>query len=227
MNFTMTKIAAALVLTAAATGAQAVAVATGGSFIMYNLAGYDTAGVVPGANLVNTDATMTGFVDQAAGTWGVSSTNTFFGGLWTATGGQLITAAGSYSLNTTTGIVSYAASCTVAYDGSMCFNVGVNQVAGIIDFAWGSNSGIHVVNVWNVNANGSLTTALAPGMENGPFSGFNASFNMTAPLICSLEGCDTQPLPTPIIPEPETYAMMLAGLGLVGFMARRRKQAEI
>lgn len=27
------------------------------------------------------------------------------------------------------------------------------------------------------------------------------------------------------IPEPETYAMLIAGLGLVGFMARRRKQA--
>jgi hypothetical protein len=26
------------------------------------------------------------------------------------------------------------------------------------------------------------------------------------------------------VPEAETYAMMLAGLGLVGFMARRRKQ---
>ncbi|MYN16179.1 choice-of-anchor A family protein [Rugamonas sp. FT107W] len=27
------------------------------------------------------------------------------------------------------------------------------------------------------------------------------------------------------VPEPETYAMLLAGLGVVGFMARRRKQA--
>ena len=28
----------------------------------------------------------------------------------------------------------------------------------------------------------------------------------------------------PPIPEPETYAMMLAGLGLLGFVARRRRQ---
>ena len=29
--------------------------------------------------------------------------------------------------------------------------------------------------------------------------------------------------PVPTIPEPETYALMLAGLGVVGFMARRRR----
>ena len=28
------------------------------------------------------------------------------------------------------------------------------------------------------------------------------------------------------VPEPETYAMLLAGLGVVGFMSRRRKQAK-
>ena len=31
-------------------------------------------------------------------------------------------------------------------------------------------------------------------------------------------------LPTNPVPEPETYAMMLAGLGLLGFVARRRRQ---
>ncbi|GJJ04236.1 hypothetical protein RugamoR64_47740 [Duganella rhizosphaerae] len=31
---------------------------------------------------------------------------------------------------------------------------------------------------------------------------------------------------TTAVPEPETYAMMLAGLGLVGFAARRRKAAK-
>ena len=29
-----------------------------------------------------------------------------------------------------------------------------------------------------------------------------------------------------LIPEPETYALMLAGLGLLGFMVRRKKGSE-
>jgi hypothetical protein len=29
---------------------------------------------------------------------------------------------------------------------------------------------------------------------------------------------------TAVVPEPESYAMMLSGLGLLGFMVRRRKQ---
>ena len=38
-------------------------------------------------------------------------------------------------------------------------------------------------------------------------------------------GVDNINLDPSAVPEPETYAMMLAGLGLLGFVARRRKRA--
>ena len=34
------------------------------------------------------------------------------------------------------------------------------------------------------------------------------------------------PAPVAAIPEPSTYALMLAGLGLVGWMGRKRKATE-
>ncbi len=211
MKFTMTKIAAAAALALASSTAFAASVSTGGVFQMNVNGGLDQSGIAGGGAPVNTDATISGFVDQAAGTWGVSSATPFFGSIWTASNGQLITAAGSYSLDTTSGAVSSIGAPTTANDGTIQFTIGADQVAGTIDFAWGVTSGIRVVNVWNVNANGSLTTAIVPGMENGPFPGYNANFNLTGANLI-----------TPV-PEASTYGMMLAGLGLVGFAVRRRK----
>ena len=64
-------------------------------------------------------------------------------------------------------------------------------------------------------ATGGATTRLALEARIGDFAGGPETF-----LIYNLGGV------TAPIPEPETYALMLAGLGLVGFMARRRKRAE-
>lgn len=92
----------------------------------------------------------------------------------------------------------------------MCFTLGTNQLAGAIDFVWGGSNAKRVVNVWNINPNGSLTAAVVPGAENSFYVGLNVAYDLSAANLAP-------------IPEASTYAMMLAGLGLVGLMARRRK----
>lgn len=213
MKFTMTKIAAAAALAFASSASMAAPQATTAVFDMYAMKGLDqNPGNTSMTGFINHDASVTGFIDAAANTWGVSSTATFFGANWTASNGTLFTTAGDYALNTSTGLISAAAPDTVGTaDGMMHFTLGANQVAGVIDFAWGVTTGIKVVNVWNVSAGAGGTTlytaAAVPGMENGPFPGYNAQFNLTAAPV----------------PEASTYGMMLAGLGLVGFAVRRRK----
>jgi hypothetical protein len=70
--------------------------------------------------------------------------------------------------------------------------------------------------------------------SNGITGGESASFTITGtPSVLSagvhvrsLVGGESEGLVTVTpIPEPHTYVLMLAGLGAVGFMARRRRQA--
>lgn len=221
MKFTMTETTAAAVLAFASTSALAVdePFPNNGSA---NFTMYDSTGAVAG-NFND----ISGFVNYADMTFGVDGSTAFFGGHWTASGGALF-GEGTHTVN-----VNGDGADAPAGSENVTFTVGAGQMGGNIDFAWGSSSGIDVFNVWDINTatndwtsidiDGDGTPGL--GMVDGPFPGFSANFNFMDCMDC--DWFPEEDVIPPSIPEASTYAMMLAGLGLVGFMARRRKQAAI
>ena len=193
-----TVIASALALSVGFGAAQAASLpmAPGASFTMYDGTG----------GLVGLDTAVTGSIGD--GSWSVSSTNTFFGGLWTAHNGTTF-GPGTYNFDTIeggiiTGVV-----------------VGPGQVGGHILFDWGVVPNIDVVNVWDhctmcgsyVSTDVTATNPVGPdgilglGMIDGAFVGFNANF-------------DFQAVPVPA-------AVWLFGSGLIGLVgvARRKRAA--
>jgi hypothetical protein len=45
--------------------------------------------------------------------------------------------------------------------------------------------------------------------------------------VANFVGVTSNVVAPPPVPEPETYAMLLAGLGALGFMGRRRKSTKV
>ena len=104
------------------------------------------------------------------------------------------------------------------------------------------------VNVWSgLGATGTLLGSLAlsaqnagnncvgdPNGSNCNWTAIGVAFAGTAMSVdfggtANQTGFDNitfgTSVPVPGVPEPETYALMLAGLGVLGFIARRRKAA--
>lgn len=200
-------------------GAQAApqAFTAPGNFTMYD----------PAGSIVGNFNDITGFVDYANMTFGVASVSPFFGLPWTASGGTIF-GPGTYAIST----VDTAPGVS---GGTYNVTVGAGQMGGHIDFAWGGTTGIDVLMVWNVVNNGNVTQTFTSvdnnadanlfpgtGMIDGPFPGFSANFNIPGCLDCEY----IPPPPIPDIHEVSTYAMLLAGLGLVGGIVRRRKQKQ-
>ena len=100
-----------------------------------------------------------------------------------------------------------------AYDAT---NVGFSFLANL---PWEGNNGENQHYQFHA-INDEVITSLQISYAD-PFCGTTPAFCNT---IHDIHNIDVNT--TTMIPEPETYAMLLAGLGLMGFIARRRKLDE-
>lgn len=111
-----------------------------------------------------------------------------------------------------------------------------NHLGSVVD---ATTSGAFQLAVWETVFERSANTNLAAGsfraQSNSAVASLAGSWLDNNPLANAMSvsvWVSTDNIPSqnlvvfsPAVPEPETYAMMLAGLGLIGFTARRRMRA--
>lgn len=102
-------------------------------------------------------------------------------------------------------------------------------------FVNGTQSSLTNTTDWGVSTSGfggPYSTPISHGLNGvDPWGVWSAGINSNANWIWDSNNClyctvyfSTAINSVAAVPEPQTYAMMLAGLGLVGFTALRRKQ---
>lgn len=113
---------------------------------------------------------------------------------------QITAATGTINGESITGLSNWWGANNVLYTNDKSFFADSGGIA--------FNTATNTYNLWNHYGAGMVASNLALGYVAGPDITF--TLTQTAP-----------------IPEPETYAMLMAGLGVMGAMARRRKQKSI
>ena len=229
MKFTMTKIAAAAVLATTAMSAQAVDVAT------WNLVDYNNDGLMsdfkfsgpPTGNSGNmfgaavtsapTPATgpcADGMCDPIAMNTGAIGKNVFTTGFnFGGTGIFMPNIYGNIAADFTAGVLTFSALDFGGEFNGQQFNLAPDGGVGNVTVETLSDLG---------DGNYGVVVRYVSTIQGGTFDGFQANWRLEGTF-----GPLTPSAVVPSIPEPETYAMLLAGLGLVGVAARRRKKTGV
>lgn len=150
----------------------------------------------------------------------------FAGPLTSITGGSFQSGTNAFSGQQVYGGV-------IGTGSSMTFNfsTAISALGGLWDLAGPGGMGSNIT----LNLVGGGTETIVDYFSNtlaGSFRGFAASSAFTSMTLSMGTACCQETFQlenlryTPVspVPEPETYAMFMVGLGLIGFMARRRKE---
>ena len=92
----------------------------------------------------------------------------------------------------------------------------LTTLAGFSTTSWSADAGVGIPAAWG--GSDGLVSSVNLTVENILLA---ASFEPSSISFIEKKFVSVAVVTTPV-PEPETYAMLLASLGLVGFMARRR-----
>jgi hypothetical protein len=156
-------------------------------------------------NLAGSQVTVAGYCCTAPPGPGTQATNAV-----TATVGPNT----EFPAGSLTSLTSGLSSVPVAIDvGSNDIELNYSQASGLIP-AGGFNGYIFTF------ANAPTITGVS--LDSRSSSEYTPGLNLTATTM-GLLSVTTAGTPTPPVPEPETYAMLLAGLGLLGWTAKRRR----
>ena len=124
--------------------------------------------------------------------------------------GGVASAPGTITFNFSTAIYALGAFWDLAGPGGPGSNISLNLLGGGTE---------------------TFTNYFANSLAGG-FQGFTSSSAFTSMTLSEGTGCcqetfQVENLRIAPVPEPETYAMFMVGLGLIGFMARRRKDIDV
>jgi hypothetical protein len=108
--------------------------------------------------------------------------------------------------------ISHSANTGLDITGLALYGVGTNGATDKL-VASGSMMQSGNIDVWTISTNnlmaGNYYLQVSGNMVSTSAASFGGAVSLAAP-----------------VPEPETYGMMLGGLGLLGFLARRRKAKQ-